>query len=150
MVLHKYPPDLSDSYHKMGSPTFSMQSDTFEFFMILVFRLGNSFSSLTLARSHKYLASFVSTHSRFSERPPHLSDGVSCSTGKPIRQNKQALYCNNGDDPVFLHDPTQNQGGPSLIGRESAMQQPSSSPRLNDSPSRPSPPPVASSFFAVA
>ena len=43
MVLHKYPPDLSDSYHKMGSPTFSMQSDTFEFFMILVFKLGNSF-----------------------------------------------------------------------------------------------------------
>ena len=43
MVLHKYLPDLSDSYHKMGSPTFSMQSDTFEFFMILVFKLGNSF-----------------------------------------------------------------------------------------------------------
>ena len=43
MVLHKYPPDLSDSYNKMGSPTFSMQSDTFEFFMILVIKLGKTF-----------------------------------------------------------------------------------------------------------
>ena len=43
MVLHKYPPDLSNSYHKMGSPTLFMQSDTFEFFMILVIKLGKTF-----------------------------------------------------------------------------------------------------------